>query len=120
VKRSMHALLFAAACAGAQPAAGTWTPPTETAAVAAIKGPLDPAKLPDIGGVHIGEGSEQAVAALKKIHPGAQLTAILQSANMPSAGVTLNFGNYQPPPSWDNKQLQQDLNKANQAAVPRL
>jgi hypothetical protein len=79
-----------------------WTPPAETAAVPAFKGPLDPAKLPDIGGVHIGEGSERAVAALKKIHPGAQLTAIPQSANLPSAGVTLNFGNYQPPPSWDN------------------
>jgi hypothetical protein len=82
--------------------AQVWTPPGETAAAVAFKGPLDPAKLPDIGGVHIGEGSEQAVAALKKIHPGAQLTAIPQSANLPSAGVTLNFGNYQPPPSWDN------------------
>jgi hypothetical protein len=79
-----------------------WTPPGETAAAVTFKGPLDPAKLPDIGGVHIGEGSEQAVAALKKIHPGAQLTAIPQSANLPSAGVTLNFGKYQPPPSWDN------------------
>jgi hypothetical protein len=84
---------------GGQP----WTPPAETAAaVVPFKGPLDPSKLPDIGGVHIGETSEQALAALKKIHPGAQLTQIPQTANMPSAGVTLNFGNSQPPPSWDS------------------
>jgi len=90
------------AAASSSGSAQAWAPPAETAAVPAFKGPLDPAKLPDIGGVHIGEGSEQAVAGLKKIHPGAQLTAIPQSANLPPAGVTLNFGNYQPPPSWDN------------------
>ncbi len=88
----------AATSGGGQP----WTPPADTAAMAPFKGPLDPAKLPDIGGVHIGEGSESALVALKKIHPGAQLTQIPQTANMPSAGVTLNFGSYQPPPSWDN------------------
>jgi hypothetical protein len=82
--------------------AQVWTPPGETAAAVPFKGPLDAAKLPDIGGVHIGEGSEQAVAALKKIHPGTQLTAIPQSPNLPPAGATLNFGSYQPPPSWDN------------------
>ena len=82
--------------------AQVWTPPGETGAAVPFQGSLDAAKLPDIGGVHIGEGSEQAVAALKKIHPGTQLTPIPQSANLPPAGVTLNFGSYQPPPSWDN------------------
>src|SRR5580692_6925692 len=48
--------------------AQVWTPPGETAAAVPFKGPLDAAKLPDIGGVHIGESSEQAVTALKKIH----------------------------------------------------
>jgi hypothetical protein len=82
--------------------AQTWTPPAETAAPA-FKGPLDPAKLPDIGGVHIGEGSEQALAALKKIHPGATFAAIPQSPNLPPAGMILSFGSYAPPPpSWDN------------------
>ena len=92
-----------AAAASSYGSGQVWTPPGETAApVALFKGPLDPAKLPDVGGVHIGEGSEQAIAALKKMHPGAQLTAIPQSPNLPPAGMTLNFGKYQPPPSWDN------------------
>jgi hypothetical protein len=90
--------------AASAPSGGTqtWTPPAETGAPVQSKGPLDPAKLPDIGGVHIGDNPEHAVTALKKIHTGAQITPIPQSPNMPSAGVTLSFGSYQPPPSWDN------------------
>ena len=91
-----------AAAAASSGSGQVWTPPGETGAPVAFKGPLDPAKLPDIGGVHIGEGREQAIAALKKIHPGAQLSAIPQPPDLPPAGMTLSFGNYQPPPSWDN------------------
>jgi hypothetical protein len=37
--------------------AAPWTPPADTSAAPA--GPLDPAKLPDVGGVHIGESSTE-------------------------------------------------------------
>jgi hypothetical protein len=49
--------------------AAPWTPPSDTPTSPA--GPLDPAKLPDVGGVHIGASSTEVPAALKKLHPGA-------------------------------------------------
>ena len=82
---------------GGQP----WTPPAEADAPAPFKGPLEPAKLPDIGGVHIGENGEPAMVALKKIHPGAQFSALPQSPNLPPAGATLYFESGHPL-SWDN------------------
>jgi hypothetical protein len=45
-----------------------WTPPSDTPT--APVGPLDPAKLPDVGGIHIGATSAEVPAILKKLHPG--------------------------------------------------
>ena len=51
---------------GAQP----WTPPADApAAPAAFAGPLDPAKLPEIGGIHLGMSLAEARAPLQKLYP---------------------------------------------------
>jgi hypothetical protein len=48
-------------------AAEPWTPPASTSTAPA--GPLDPAKLPDIGGIHLGMSLADAHAALQKLYP---------------------------------------------------
>jgi hypothetical protein len=48
-------------------AAAPWTPPAETAAAAPIK--LDPLKLPDVVGVHLGMTVAQALAITHKQYP---------------------------------------------------
>jgi hypothetical protein len=65
MKRLIYALLFAAAGAGAQPPAGTWTPPTESDAV-----PMDSSKLPDITGIRLGMPMAEAAAIVQKLNPG--------------------------------------------------
>jgi hypothetical protein len=65
MKRLMCALLFATAAAGAQPPAGTWTPPTENDAVA-----MDSSKLPDITGIRLGMPMAEAGAIVQKLNPG--------------------------------------------------
>ena len=66
MKRLIHALLFAAACAGAQTPAGTWKPPTENDAV-----PMDSSKgLPfDITGIRLGMPMAEAAAIVQKLNP---------------------------------------------------
>jgi hypothetical protein len=71
MQRSMYALLFAAACAGAQPPAGTWTPPTENDAV-----PMDSSKLPDITGIRLGMPMAEAGALVQKLNPGRPMDAL--------------------------------------------
>src|SRR5580692_177817 len=65
MRRFIYALLFAAACAGAQPPAGTWTPPTENDGV-----PMDSSKLPDITGIKLGMPIAEAGAIVQKLNPG--------------------------------------------------
>lgn len=72
MKRLMYALLFAAASAGAQPPAGTWTPPpTENDAV-----PMDSSKLPDVTGIRLGMPMAEASALVQKLNPGRPMDAL--------------------------------------------
>jgi hypothetical protein len=71
MKRLMYVLLFAATCAGAQPPAGTWTPPTENDAV-----PMDSSKLPDITGIRLGMPMAEAAAIVQKLNPGRPMDSL--------------------------------------------
>jgi hypothetical protein len=84
-----------AAPTDAQSAGTVWTPPSDTSTtgkVAAPVGPLDPSKLPDIGGVHIGATSAEVTPVLQKLHPGAPLQTIANGQGKPPSGVRLSVG----------------------------
>ncbi len=108
----------APAAAAAQPAASSsqgvaapWSPdgagapqaaPKAGTTATAFTGTLDPAKLPDVVGIHVGMPAEDAVAILKKLHGG--------NVNVISAGSPVNYtrANYQlnvNPPAGDTFQL---------------
>jgi hypothetical protein len=92
-----------AAPADAQGAGTVWTPPSDTATtgkVAAPVGPLDPSKLPDVGGIHIGATSAEVTPVLQKLHPGAPLQTIANGQGKPPSGVRLNVSTGIPT-SWD-------------------
>jgi len=55
----------------AQRTAAPYVPPSD--APAAFTGPLDPSKLPDISGIHLGMNLEDAKAALQKLYPNARI-----------------------------------------------
>jgi hypothetical protein len=76
MKRLMYALLFAAIGAGAQPPAGTWTPPAENDAVA-----MDSSKLPDITGIRLGMSMAEASATVQKLNPGRQMDSLHDGPN---------------------------------------
>ena len=68
--------LVAAPGAAAQGAAAPRTPPSgasPTSTPAAPAGPLDPSKLPDIAGIHIGTPIDQIPALIKKVHADATI-----------------------------------------------
>jgi hypothetical protein len=71
MKRLLYPLMFAAACAGAQAPAGTWTPPTENDSV-----PMDSSKLPDITGIKLGMPMADASAIVQKLNPGRPMDAL--------------------------------------------
>ena len=71
MKRLLYPLMFAAACAGAQPPAGTWTPPTENDSV-----PMDSSKLPDITGIRLGMPMAEAGAIVQKLNPGRPMDSL--------------------------------------------
>jgi hypothetical protein len=84
-----------------------WAPPSESAAVPESKGPLDPAKLPDIVGVHVGIPKEDVAALIHKTFPEAAVQPIgrieqgfgvwiAMSAKMP-ASEKIYFENVLPP-----------------------
>lgn len=56
----------------AQTGTGAWQPPSGVSSPgpAALATPLDPAKLPDVLGIHMGEPREMASSALLKLYPG--------------------------------------------------
>ena len=57
--------------ASPQSAAAPWAPPSNTpSATLAPAAPLDPAKLPDVLGIHLGMPRADASAALLKLYPG--------------------------------------------------
>jgi hypothetical protein len=105
-----------AAAPAAQPAAGAdqgaatapWSPGDSAApqsapkAATAFTGTLDPAKLPDVVGIHMGMPIDEALAVLKKLHGG--------NVNLTSAGNPINYTrvNYQlnvNPPAGDSFQV---------------
>jgi hypothetical protein len=59
--------------AGDQGVAAPWTPSSgpagATGVAAAQVGPLDPAKLPDVAGIHVGTPIDEIPGLLKKLHP---------------------------------------------------
>lgn len=77
-----------------------WTPPAATAPAAA--GPLDPAKLPDVGGVHIGASSTEVPAVLHKLYPGAELHPQFNGQGKPPSGVSTGVGGGPPINDFDN------------------
>ena len=77
-----------------------WTPPAATAPAAAV--PLDPAKLPDVGGVHIGASSTEVPAVLHKLYPGAELHAQFNGQGKPPSGVATGVGGGPPINDFDN------------------
>ena len=65
-----------------------FTPPADEAAKPA--GPLDPTKLPDVGGVHIGMSMDETLPILKKLHPGAPVQPVAHGHDEPlSANLIL-------------------------------
>jgi hypothetical protein len=61
--------------ASPQPQSGS-TPFVPPAAPAAFVGPLDPTKMPDISGIHLGMTMPDAKAALQKLYPNARIDAL--------------------------------------------
>ena len=87
-------------------AAGSWTPPTNEQAPA-FAGPVDPSKLPEIVGVHVGTPKEDVAALIHKAFPEAAVQPIgriemgfgvwiVLSATMP-ASEKIYFENVLPP-----------------------
>ena len=68
-----------------QAASAPYTPPS--GAPAAPAGPLDPSKLPDISGLHLGITMPDAKAVLQKIYPGLRIDAMGGSAMGPQHQV---------------------------------
>jgi hypothetical protein len=59
--------------AAAAPSQGTsepWKPPSDSPSAPASAGPLDPAKLPDVLGIHLGAPREEVQGILLKLYPG--------------------------------------------------
>jgi hypothetical protein len=75
-------------------AAAPWTPPTDTPTAPA--GPLDPAKLPDVGGIHIGAPSTEVPAILKTLHPGVPVQTLAGAPAPLLFGVSQSYGTVQP------------------------
>lgn len=83
--------------------AGIFVPPTDQPTKPA--GPLDPAKLMDVAGIHIGMPIAQTVPILEKIHPGTKPVPDTRVPGEPMAAYYLNLYVYHPPPSdsiWVN------------------
>jgi hypothetical protein len=74
-------------------AAAPWTPPADTPS--APVGPLDPAKLPDVAGVHIGAASAEVTPILQKLHPGAPIQPQGNQQGLP-IGVRQTVGTANP------------------------
>jgi len=94
--------------AGSQP----WTPPS--AAPAAPAGSLDPAHLPDVGGVHIGQSSTEVPAILQKLHPGAEIKPTFNGQGKPPAGVSFSVGTSVPVANFDNVWVDYTFDSAKQ------
>ena len=82
---------------------GVFVPPSDAPSKPA--GPLDPAKLMDIAGVHIGMPIAETVPILKKIHPEATPQPDTPGRGEPMAAYYVNWTAQHPPPAdaiWVN------------------
>jgi hypothetical protein len=100
VRGGAAAILVSVALPLAAAPSEPWTPPAATPPAAA--GPLDPAKLPDVGGVHIGASSAEVPAVLHKLFPGAELHAQFNGQGKPPSGVAVGVGGGPPVNDFDN------------------
>jgi hypothetical protein len=80
--------------------AAAWTPPSDTPTAPA--GPLDPATLPDVGGVHIGALSTEVPAILNKLHPGVAVQTVPGGPAPLLFGVIQQYQQRVNPAAWDN------------------
>jgi hypothetical protein len=73
-----------------------WTPPSSdtstTGKVAAPAGPINPAKLPDVAGIHLGVTSAEVTPILQKLHPGAPLQLQSNGQGNPPSGILVSVG----------------------------
>ena len=63
-----------------------------TGNVAKPTGPLDPSKLPDVAGIHLGLTSAEVTPILQKLHPGAPLQVQSNGQGKPPSGVLVSVG----------------------------
>jgi hypothetical protein len=68
-------LLLGVMQASQRACADVFTPPSSDSPAAGT-GPVDPAKMPQINGIHIGASMADAKAALQKLYPGRQVDAL--------------------------------------------
>jgi hypothetical protein len=83
--------------------AGVFVPPTDAPSKPA--GPLVPAKLMDIGGIHIGMPIADTVPILKQLHPGTPPQPQANSPDEPMSAYQVSWGAQHPPPDdniWVN------------------
>lgn len=71
------------------PPAQAWVPPTQETTPAQLAGPLDPRKLPDIQGIHLGMTVAQANQVLIRLAPGSQPGWYNLPINIPTTTNTI-------------------------------
>lgn len=80
-----------------------FVPPSDSASKPA--GPLDPSKLMDIGGIHIGMAIADTIPLLRKLHPDTAPQAQAAGGSEPMSAYQVNWSAHHPPPSdnfWAN------------------
>lgn len=83
--------------------AGVFVPPSDAPSKPA--GPIDPAKLMDIAGIHIGMPIADTVPILKKLHPGTPPQPQATGRDEPMSAYQVNWTVQHPPPAdnlWVN------------------
>jgi hypothetical protein len=78
-----------------------FTAPASAAAAAKPTGPLNPSKLMDIGGVHIGVSIADTVPILKKLHADVAPQAQTAGRGEPMSSYRVSWSTQHPPPSDD-------------------
>jgi len=82
---------------------GVFVPPSDPPSK--LAGPLDPAKLMDIGGIHIGMPIVETLPLLRKLHPDTPPQPQTAGGNEPMSAYQVNWSAHHPPPSdnfWVN------------------
>lgn len=79
---------------GGSESAAAWTPPTEESTPAQPAGPLDPMKLPDIQGFHLGMTVAQANEVVAHLPPGPEPGWYNEAMLMPTTNQTIGHAAY--------------------------